>query len=131
MIRQYGGHRRRGGINPLGVGVIAMGSIFYLQDRGFFDDRFGGQAICRNPWIVEGFLNGTCAAARRNRDTSRWEDVIVSGRSDTAVVRSLRDGRRCKIAVRVLEFHDDVGLTMQPTIYPSLPDLSRYRHHAH
>jgi hypothetical protein len=41
MIRQYGGHRRRGGINPLGVGVIATGSIFYLQNRGFLDDRFG------------------------------------------------------------------------------------------
>ena len=26
--------------------------IYYLQDRGFFHDRFGGRAICRNPWIV-------------------------------------------------------------------------------
>ena len=59
MIRQYGGQRRRGGANPLGVGVIATGSIYYLQDRGFFDDRFGGRAVCRHPWIVEGFLNET------------------------------------------------------------------------
>jgi hypothetical protein len=131
MIRQYWGQRRRGGVNPLGVGVIATGSIYHLQDRGFVHDRFGSQAICLNPWIVEGFLNRVCAAARRSRDTGRWEDVAVSGRSDTAVVRSLRDGCRRKIAVRALEFHDDVGLTAQPTIYPSLPDLSRYRHHAH
>lgn len=55
----------------------------------------GGQAICRNPWIVKGFL------------------------------------RRCEIAVRVLEFHDGIGLTMQPTIYPSIPDHSRSRHRAH
>ena len=126
MIRQYRAHRRRGGVNPLGVGVIATGSIYYLQDRGFFHDRSGGQAICRNPWIVEGFLNGTCAAWR-NCDTRRWEDVTVSGRSDTAVVRSLRDGRQHTVAVRVLELHDDLGLTMQPTTYPSVPDLSLYR----
>ena len=127
MIRQYRTHRRRGGVNPLGVGVIATGSIYYLQDRGFFHDRFGGQAKCRNPWFVEGFLNGTCAAARRNRDTGRWEDVTISGRSDTAVVRSLRDGRQRTVAVHVLELHDNLGLTMQPTTYPSVPDLSLYR----
>ena len=99
----------------------------FNQDRGFFHDRYGGQAICRNQWGVEGFLNGTCAAARRNRDTGRWEDVTVSGRSDTAVVRSLRDGRRSTVAVRFLELHDDLGLTLQPTTYPSVPDLSLYR----
>jgi hypothetical protein len=32
-------------------------------------DRFRGAPICRNPWIVEGFLNGVLCAARRNRDT--------------------------------------------------------------
>ena len=30
MIRQYHAQRRRGGHNPLGVGVIAVGSIFYV-----------------------------------------------------------------------------------------------------
>jgi hypothetical protein len=117
MIRQYRAHRRRGGVNPLGVGKIATGSIYYLQDRGVFHERFGGQAICRNPRIVEGFLNGTCAAARRNGDTGLWEDVTISGRSDTAVVRSLRDGRQRTVTVRVLELHDDLCLTMQPTTY--------------
>ncbi len=123
MIRQYKAHRSRGGYNPLGVGVIAIGSIYYLQDRGFFHDRFGGRAICRNPWIVEAFLNGTLAAARRNRETGRWEDVVVSGRSDIAMVRSLRDGRRATVAVRFLQLHDDLCLTKQPTNYPSFPEL--------
>jgi hypothetical protein len=71
MIRQYRAHHRRGGVNPLGVGVIATGSIYYLQDRGFFHDRFGGEGVCRNPWVVEGLPNGSCAVARRNRDTGR------------------------------------------------------------
>ena len=64
--------------------MIAIGSIYYLQDRGFFHVRFGGRAICRNPWIVEAFPGGTFAAARGNRETGHWEDVIISGRSDTA-----------------------------------------------
>jgi hypothetical protein len=127
MIRQYKAQRRRGGYNPLGVGVISVGSIYYLQDRGFFHDRFGGRAICRNPWIVEAFLNGTFHAARRNRETGCWEDAVISGRSDTAVVRSLRDGRRTTVAVRVLQLHDDFGLTKQTTSYPSFPEMRFFR----
>lgn len=126
MIRQYRAHRCMGGDNPLGVGVIAAGSIFYLQDGAFFS-RFGGQAICRNPWIVEAFLNGTMGAARRNRETGLWEDAYFSGRSDTAMVRSLRNGRRAIVAVRVLIAHDDLGLSKEPTAYPSRPDLPLYR----
>lgn len=128
MIRQYKAQRRRGGYNPLGIGVIAVESIYYLQDRGFFHDRFGGRAICRNPWIVEAFLNGTLAAARRNQKTGHWEDAVISGRSDTAVVRSLRDGRRTTVAVRVLQLHDDLGLTNQATSYPSFPNTRYFRH---
>lgn len=127
MIRQYRAQRRRGGANPLGIGVIAAGSIYYLQDRSFFDSRFGGQPICRDPWIVEAFLNGTCGAARRNRDTGQWESVTISGRSDTAIVRSLRDGRRQVISVHLLQLHDDLFLTRQPTTYPTLPNLNLYR----
>ena len=127
MIRQYKAPRRRGGYNPLGVGVISVGSIYYLQDRRFFHDRFGGRAICRNPWIVEAFLSGTFHAARRNRETGFWEDAVISGRSDTAVVRSLRDGRRTTVAVRFLQVHDDLGLTKQPTSYPSFPELRFFR----
>ena len=91
MIRQYRAQRRMGGDNPLGIDVVATGSIFYLQDEAYFS-RFRGRAVCRNPWIVEAFLNGTMGAVRRNRDTGHWESAYLSGRSDTAVVRPLQDG---------------------------------------
>ncbi len=128
MIRQYGAQRSRGGDNPLRVGVVAAGSIFYLQDEAFFRDRHGGTAVCRTPWIVEGFLNGTMGAARRNRDTGRWEDVFLSGRSDMALLRSLRDRRQLRrVAVRTLILHDDLGLTKGTTATPTLPDVHRLR----
>ncbi len=128
MIRQYYAQRARGGDNPLRVGVVAVGSLFYLQDEGFFRDRYGGTAICRTPWQVLGFLNGTMGAARRNRDTGHWEDTYLSGRSDMALVRSLRDSRIVRqVAVRTLVLHDDLGLVKQPTLYPILPDVRRFR----
>jgi len=121
MIRQYRAQRRRGGDNPFGVGVISVGSIYYIQEDCYRRDRFGGRPTCRNPWIVEAFLNGVVAAARRNPLSRRWEDRYVSGRSDTAVVRSLRDGRRRQIPVRLLILHDDQCLWPEPTQYPTLP----------
>lgn len=127
MMRQYFAHRRRGGDNPLGVGVVAVGSIYYLQDQGFFRDRFTGRATCRTLWVVEAFLNGLYHAARRDPTTGRWISIYMSGRSDMAVVRSLRDGRRQEVAVRTLELHDDLGLWKEPTAYPSFPDLRLYR----
>ena len=77
MIRQYFAHRRRGrgGCNPLGVGVIPVGAIFYIQNEGWWRDRYRGAPICRNPWMVEAFLNGTLAAARRNAETGMWQDL--------------------------------------------------------
>ena len=127
MIRQYFAQRRQGGENPLGVGVIATGTIYYLQDDGYFRDRYGGRAICRNPWMVEAFLNGTVAAARCDAVTGRWEDRTYSRRSDLALVRSLRDGERRLVAVRALILHDDLGLVMQPTRYPTLPEIRASR----
>lgn len=128
MIRQYGVQRARGGDNPLRVGVIAVGSIYYIQSDGFFLDRWGGRAVCRCPWQVEGFLNGILKAARRNRDTGLWEDTYRSGRSDMALVRSLRDRRIVRqVPVRTLIAHDDLGLWKQPTAYPTLPDVQRFR----
>lgn len=65
---------------------------------------------------------------RGNSETGLWEDVYLSGRSDMALVRSLRDRRRVQqVAVRVLRLHDDLGLWKQPTSYPTLPDVKRYR----
>ena len=105
-----------------------MGSIYYIQDDGFFRDRWGGHAVCRCPWQVEGFLNGIMGAARRNRDTGLWEDATRSGRSDVALVRSLRDRRIVRqVPVRILIAHDDLGLWKQPTAYLTLPDVQRFR----
>jgi len=126
-MRQYGAHRRRGGYNPLGVGVVAVGSVFYLQDEGFFRDRYGGRAVCRDPWQLIAFLNGVMHAARRDPDTGLWRDSVWSGRSDMAVVRSLRDGRRRTVVVRLLALHDELGLTKGATAYPTLPDLRFHR----
>jgi hypothetical protein len=122
MIRQYHARsRRQGGDNPNGVGVISIGSIYYLQDDHYWRDRYRGRPTCRNPWIVEAFLNGTLCAARRNPTSGKWESCFISGRSDMAVVRSLRDGRRDTVAVRTLILHDDHSLSAGPTTYPSLP----------
>lgn len=107
MMRQYGAQRRRGGANPLGVGVIAVGAIYYLQDPGWFSDRTPGPLVCKVPWQVEGFTNGLLHAARRDPETRQWRDSYWSGRSDLAVVRSLRDGRRRTVAVRLLILHSD------------------------
>ena len=121
MIRQYYAQRCRGGCNPLRVGVIPAGAIFYIQDDGWWRDRYRGRPVCREPWIVEAFLNGTVGAGRRNAETGLWKDVHVAGRSDMALVRSLRTGRRRQIAVRVLILHEDEGLRRDEGTYPDLP----------
>lgn len=126
MNRQYYAQRCRGGHNPLRVGVVAIGSTYYLQEPDFFG-RFGGRAVCRAPWRVEAFLNGQVHASRRNAESGLWESVYFSGRSDTAIVRSLRDGSRREVAVRLLQLHDDMGLTQGTTACPTLPDLRFYR----
>ena len=88
MMRQYYAHRcPGGGDNPLRVGVIAVGTICYLQEPFYFDNNYGGRAVCRNPFIVEAFLDGTCGAAQRNRETGLWEEAYRSGRSNFALVR--------------------------------------------
>jgi hypothetical protein len=53
MMHQYYAQRAQGGHNPLRVGVIAVGSAYYLQGAAFFHDRDGGRAVCRTPWMVE------------------------------------------------------------------------------
>jgi len=107
--------------------VVAVGGLFYLQDEDFFRDSYGGRAVCRDPVQLLAFKNGLLHAARRDPDTGCWKDSVWSGRSDMAVVRSLRDGRCCTVAVRLLVLHDDLGLTKGTTAYPTLPDLRFYR----
>ena len=129
MMRQYFARRRRGGTNPLGVGVIAVGSVYYLQDATYFRDRSArGRAVRKEPWMVEAFLDGELHASRRDRDGGSWESTYVSGRCDLAVVRSPRDGRRRTVAVHLLLLHDDLGLTRGITGYPTVPDMRFHRH---
>ncbi len=127
MIRQYFAQRCRGGHNPLRVGIIAIGAIFYIQNNGWWRDRYRGKPVCRHPWIVESFLNGTMGASRRNRETGLWESAYRSGRSDVAILRSLRDGRRQEVAVRILVLHEDEGLTAGTSDYPTLPEPRFYK----
>ena len=72
MIRQYGAQRCIGGNNPRRVGTIPAGAIFHLQDDDWWRDRFRGQPVLREPWMVESFLNGIVGAGRRNAETGRW-----------------------------------------------------------
>ena len=44
-----------------------------------------------------------------------------------AVVRSLRNGRRRQVAVRILVLHEDEGLRRDPATYPDLPRLRAER----
>ncbi|MBN9560434.1 MAG: hypothetical protein J0H14_06845 [Alphaproteobacteria bacterium] len=103
--------------------MIAAGGIFYIQRDDRWRDRYRGAPLCRDPWIVVAFLNGTMAAVWRNRDTEKWEDVTLSGRSDRALVRSLRHGCERHVAVRTLILPEDHGLTKGPALYPSLPEM--------
>jgi hypothetical protein len=123
MIRQYGAQRCIGGNNPLRVGTIPAGAIVHLQDNDWWRDRFRGQPVLREPWMVESFLNGIVGAGRRNAETGRWEDVFIARRSDMAVIRSLRTGRRRQIAVRLLVLHEDAGLRADAQTYPTLPAI--------
>ena len=126
-MRPYEAQRRRGGPNPLGIGVVAVGAVFYLQDPRWFSARTPGPPVCKVPWQVEAFTNGLLHAARRDPDTGQWRDSCWSGRSDMAVVRSLRDGQRRTVAVRLLVLHDDLGLAKGATAYPTLPDMRFHR----
>jgi hypothetical protein len=127
MIRAYGASRCRPGNNPLRVGVIAVGNIFYLQDQAYFRSRYAEAPVCKAPWIVEAFLNGELAASSRDPETGHWRNSPWAGRNDMAVVRSLRDGRHRTVTVHILQVHEDHGLTHGFGGYPCLPDLWLYR----
>jgi hypothetical protein len=121
MLRQYFAQRCRGGDNPLRVGTIAIGAIYYIQPDHWWRERFRGAATCRDPWIVEAFFNGTVEAAFRDPETRQWRSLYIKGRSDFALVCSLRTGSKQRIAVRILQLHDDEGLSNGSQSYPTLP----------
>ena len=87
----------------------------------WFSDRYPGPPVCRDPWRVEAFENGLLHAARRDPERDSGGSSYWSGRSDMAVVRSLRDGRQRSVSVRLLTLHEDLGLTKGQL----LPDAAR------
>ncbi len=121
MLRQYFAQRCRGGDNPLRIGTIASGAIYYIQPDHWWRDRYRGAPTCREPWMVEAFFNGTVEAAYRDPETREWRSLYIRGRSDFALIRSLRSGRKQRIAVRTLQLHDDEGLSPGAQNYPTLP----------
>lgn len=135
MMRHYGAQLCRGGDNPLRVGVIALGAIYYLQPGSYLRQHAQGRdgkgpssaPVCRDPWQVLWFLNGTMGASCRDPDTGKWETKYRSGRTDFAMCRSLRDGRQWAINVRTLVLHEELGLGMGINPYPTLPDMRLYR----
>ena len=116
MFRQYyAGRWFASRDNPLRVGPIAVGALYRLPE--YLDH---GRPV---RWQVLAFLNGVCAATRFNATTRRWEDRVISGRSDRALIRRLADGAVHEVAVRSLLSVDD---GMPGLVRPSLPDVVRW-----
>lgn len=115
-----------GGTNPLRVGIIPVGAIFYLQDDGWWRERHRSKPMCREPWIVEGFQTASWASPGATAKPGTGS-VYLSGRSNVALVRSLRNGRLARVAVQTLIVHEEEGLRRDETTYPTRPDLTLYR----
>lgn len=124
MLRQYNAPHQQGGHNPLGVGVIPTGAIFYLQDDHVL--RRGDKPICRAPWQVVGWLPRRIEATRRSED-GKWRPSFNSRPMTTAIVKSLRDGRTAYVSAHMLEVHEDIGLRADPSDYPDKPNLDLWR----
>ena len=124
MLRQYFAQRCRGGDNPLRIGTIAIGAIYYIQPDHWRRERYRGAPTCREPWMVDAFFNGTVEAAYRDPETREWRSLYIRGRSDFALIRSLRSGRKQRIAVRTLQLHDDEGLSPGLQNDPTLPQAA-------
>ncbi|NHO43011.1 hypothetical protein GOB83_12625 [Acetobacter fabarum] len=116
MFRQYyAGRWFAPRNNPLRVGPIAVGALYRLPEY-----LNHGRPV---RWQVLAFLNGVCAATHFNPATRRWEDRVISGRSDCALIRRLADGAVHEVAVRSLIAVDDETPDMGR---PSLPDVARW-----
>ena len=101
MIHQYHAQRHQGG-KPHGVGTVPVGTVVYIQDHIGPLTGFRVPIVCRNPWIVEAWLN------RVHEPTG---NMLAGGH--LAEVRSLRDGRRQLVADWILLRCVDAGLTRE------------------
>lgn len=120
MLRQYyAGRWFAPSSNPLRVGPIRVGSIYRLPSILY--RRTGSNTPVK--WIVVAFRNGVHSAACRDEATGKWCDRVISGRSDTAIIRRLADGYEMDISVvHLLNCDEDQG----GADYPDLPDVTRF-----
>ena len=112
MIRQYGAHRFTLVCPPTvvhrHVGTIRVGTIVYIQDGVKSLSGLTRPIVCREPWIVEGWLPRDYS--KWDADLRRFRTVRISG-GHLAQVRSLRDRRRVKqVADWILLQLIDAGL---------------------
>ena len=71
---------------------------------------------CLSPRLLPSQLDISSRRFRRQGDRALGY-AANNGGSDPAAVRSLGDGRRTTVAVRIRQIHDDLGLTTAPTSY--------------
>ena len=110
MIRQYYAHRFRRSSGPRDrrVGTIDVGTILYIQDGISPLRGFTRQIVCREPWIVEGWIPRE--DSKWNPQSGTFHTVRISG-GHLAQVRSLRDRRRVQlVADWILLACSDAGL---------------------
>jgi hypothetical protein len=103
MIHQYGAQRFRR-IRGKHVGTIGIGTIIYVQD-GVRPFSFPRHTVCREPWIVEAWLNHEYFPCVKGRPR-----VGMMAGGHLAVIRSLRTGRRVQVADWILLACVDAGL---------------------
>ena len=90
------------------VGTISVGTIVYIQDGVSPLSGLTRPIICREPWIVEGWLPREYS--KWDTNLRRFRTVRMSG-GHLAQVRSLRDRRRAKqVADWILLQSIDAGL---------------------
>ena len=102
MLNQYNPQRYQLRHDGRKVGTIPVGSIVYPQDDWL-------NPVCRNPWIVEAWLNRNIGAATKTGEF--YVDRCCVG-GHLAQCRSLRDGRIKLIADHHLLNAIDSGLEM-------------------
>lgn len=85
------------------VGTVPIGTIVYLQDARSLDD-----AVTRNPWILEAWLNREYFPCTRGA-----QRVVYMRGGHLAQVRSLRDGRVKRVADWLILSAVDAGLTKE------------------
>lgn len=104
MLSQYGAPRFTVDARGRRVGTVQVGTILYIQDR-MSPFGFSGSPVRRDPWIVESWHNRAYHPAVPGRPHT----VYMRG-GHLATVRSLRSGRRAKVADWMLLLCVDAGL---------------------